>query len=90
MSAEEVLSSKPRIRILKALYNVGELNVSEMARKLKINYLSASRHVKFLEEAGILQHKMFGRIRLYRFNEHSKKAKAIENLIEAWEDANST
>ena len=85
MSVEDVLSSKPRIKILKALYNVGELNVSELARRLRINFTSASKHLKVLEEAGIIQHKMFGRIRLYRFNEQSRKAKALQNLIDVWE-----
>jgi len=87
MSIEDVFSSKPRMKILKTLYNIGEVNVSELARRLRINYVSASKHVKILEEAGILQHKMFGRIRLYRFNEQSKRAKAVQNLIETWEDS---
>jgi len=41
-----------------------------------------------LEDEDILQHKVFGRIRLYRFNEHSPKARAVQNLVEVWEHAN--
>ncbi|HYB69012.1 MAG TPA: winged helix-turn-helix domain-containing protein [Candidatus Acidoferrales bacterium] len=88
MNVEEVFSSKLRIKILKILFNVGELNVSEIARRLKINYISASKHLKILEDEGILQRKMFGRIRLYRVNELSRKTKALENLIDAWEHQN--
>ena len=88
MNIEDVFSSKLRMKILKILHNVGELNVSEIARRLNINYMSASKHVKILEDEGILQHKLFGRIRLYRFNEQSPKAKAVQNLIDVWEHQN--
>lgn len=89
MNIEDVFSSKLRMKILKTLLNVGELNVSELARRLKINYVSASKHIKILEDEGILQHKVFGRIRLYRYNEQSAKAKAVQNLIEVWERHNN-
>jgi predicted transcriptional regulator len=85
MNVEDVFSSKLRIRILTLLNNLGELNVSEIARKLKINFTSTSKHLKILEDEGIIQHKMFGRIRLYRLNELSSKTKAVQNLIDAWE-----
>jgi predicted transcriptional regulator len=88
MNIEDVFSSKLRMKILKILHNVGELNVSEIARRLNINYMSASKHMKILEDEDILQHKLFGRIRLYRFNEQSPKAKAVQNLIDVWEHQN--
>jgi len=88
MSVEDVFSSRLRIKILKMLTQVGELNVSEIARRLSVNYNTTSKHLKVLEDEGILQHKVFGRIRLYRLNEHSPKARALQNLMEAWEHAN--
>ncbi|MBX5329085.1 MAG: winged helix-turn-helix domain-containing protein [Candidatus Bathyarchaeota archaeon] len=88
MKVDEVFSSKLRMKILKILTQVGELNVSEIARRLGVNYNTTSKHLKVLEDEGILQHKVFGRIRLYRFNEHSPKARAVQNLVEVWEHAN--
>jgi predicted ArsR family transcriptional regulator len=88
MNVEDVFSSRIRMKILTMLNNVGELNVSEIARRLKINYVSASKHMKILEDEGIIQHKMFGRIRLYRLNEQSSKTRAVQNLIEVWEHQN--
>ena len=88
MDVEDVFSSKLRIKILKILMQVGELNVSEIARRLGVNYNTTSKHLNVLEDEGILQHKVFGRIRLYRLNEHSPKAKAVQDLMEAWEHAN--
>jgi DNA-binding transcriptional ArsR family regulator len=89
LKIEDVFSSKLRMKILRTLFDVGELNASELARRLKINYVSASKHIKILEDEGILQHKVFGRIRLYRYNEQSAKAKAVQSLIEVWEQHNS-
>ncbi len=88
MNIEYVFSSRLRVKILKILAQVGELNVSEIARRLRVNYKTTTGHLKILEDEDILQHKVFGRIRLYRFNGHSSKAKAIQNLMETWEHAN--
>ncbi len=89
MSLEQVLSSRPRLKILKMLLQLGELNVSEIARRLGTNYDTTSKHLKVLEDEGILQHKVFGRIRLYRLNQHSTKAQAIRNLVETWQQADN-
>lgn len=88
MNVEDVFSSRLRVKILKIIAQVGELNVSEIARRLSVNYKVTNNHLKILENEGILEHKVFGRIRLYRFNEFSPKAKAIQKLIEVWEHAN--
>jgi predicted ArsR family transcriptional regulator len=85
MNVEDVFSSRLRMKILRILIQVGELNGSEMARRLNINYVTASKHLKALENEGVLTHKAFGRIRLYRLNERSPKAKAVQTLIETWE-----
>jgi DNA-binding transcriptional ArsR family regulator len=88
MEIEEVFSSKLRVKILKILTQVGELNVSEIARRLRVNYRTTNIHLKSLECEGLLQHKEFGRIRLYRLNERSPKTKALQDLIEVWEREN--
>ena len=88
MDVEDVFSSKLRMKVLKILVEMRELNVSEIARRLKANYNSISKHLKVLEDEGLIQHKVFGRIRLYRLNEHSPKAKSVQDLIEVWEQTN--
>jgi len=89
MNVEDVFSSRLRMKILKILVRVGELNVSEIARRLSVNYNTTSMHLKVLEDENILKHKAFGRIRLYQLNEHSPKTRAVQNLIEVWEHENS-
>ena len=85
MELEELFSSKLRMRILKLLYELGSLNVSDVARRLDSNFASTAEHLKTLAAEGILQEHTYGRVRMYRFNEASSKAKAVKNLIEAWE-----
>ena len=87
MELEEVFSSKPRMKILKLIYTLGQLNVSDVARRIKMNFAATSEHLKILEAEGILRERVYGRVRMYRFNEDSVKAKAVAGLIEAWEQS---
>lgn len=88
MDIEDFFSSRLRMKILKILSEVGELNISVIARRLGVNYGTTNKHLKVLENEGIVQHKRFGRIRIYRLNQHSPKTKAIQNLLEVWEQQN--
>ena len=85
MDVEEVFSSKPRMKILRLVARLGALNVSDIARRINMNYSTTNQHLKLLEAEGILQQRVYGRVRMYRFNEISPKAKAVQNLIETWE-----
>jgi DNA-binding transcriptional ArsR family regulator len=84
VNIEEVFSSKPRMKILKLIYTLGQLNVSDIARRINMNYSATSDHLKLLESEGILAVRVYGRVRMYRFSE-SEKAKAVGALIEVWE-----
>lgn len=85
MEIEEVFSSKPRMKILKLLARLGALNVSDIARRINMNYSTTNEHLRVLEAEGVLQQRVYGRIRMFKFNEGSAKARAVQNLIEAWE-----
>ena len=87
MDVENVFCSRVRMKILKALAQLGELNVSEIARKLGINYQTAAKHLEILEAEHVLQHKKFGRIQLYELDRHSPKARAIQALLDVWEES---
>ncbi len=84
MEFEEVFSSKPRMRILKLICTLGSLNVSDVARRINMNYAATAEHLKILASEGILQERKYGRVHMYRFND-SVKAKAVADLIEVWE-----
>jgi hypothetical protein len=50
-----------------------------------LNYSTTNQHLKLLEAEGVLRQSVYGRIRMYKFNGSSAKARAVQNLIEAWE-----
>ena len=88
MDVEEVFASKPRMKILRLLARLGTLNVSDIARRIGLNYSATDKHLRLLEAEGVLVERTYGRIRMYRFNDASAKSKAVQNLIEVWEQAN--
>jgi predicted transcriptional regulator len=88
VSIEEVFSSKGKVKILRILADIGELNISEIARRAGLNYATTNQHLQVLENQGLIRHKKFGRIRIFRFEEENPRAKMIKKLIEAWEQTN--
>lgn len=84
MSVETVFSSRGRVKILKILVEIGELNISEIARRARLNYTTTNQHLRVLEESGIVHHKNFGRIRIFMFNNEDPRAMMIKDLISEW------
>jgi len=85
VAIEEVFSSKGRVKILRILSEIGELNISEIARRAGLNYATTNQHLILLEEHRLIRHKTFGRIRIFRYNEENPRAILIRQLIENWE-----
>jgi DNA-binding transcriptional ArsR family regulator len=85
LEIEDVLCSKTRLKILKALIN-SQLTPSNVARAVGASYAETNGHLEILEAEGVLSHVKFGkRIRYYRFNEASPRAKAVKNMMEAFQ-----
>ena len=85
MAIEEVFSSKGRVKILKILTKIGELNISEIARRTGLNYTTTNQHLQALEHHRLVRHKSFGRIRIFRLDEENPRARMVKELIEFWE-----
>jgi DNA-binding transcriptional ArsR family regulator len=85
MELEEVFSSKPRVKILKLLNKLDQLYVTDIARRVKLNFATVDSHLRLLESEGIVNRYLYGRSRLYSINKTSEKARAIQNLIQVWE-----
>ena len=84
MPIEDVLSSRGRVKILRILAEIGELNISEIARRAGLNYATTQSHLQILESFGLVGHKKFGRIRIFHFNRSDPRAEAIRNIIDQW------
>ncbi|KPV63307.1 MAG: Bacterial regulatory protein, arsR family [Candidatus Bathyarchaeota archaeon BA1] len=85
MPIEDVFSSKGRVRILRILAEIGELNISEIARRAGLNYATTNRHLQELEVFGLVRHKKFGRIRIFRFNQEHPRAEIVKRFIDLWQ-----
>jgi DNA-binding transcriptional ArsR family regulator len=86
VAIEEIFSSKGRVKILRILSEIGELNISEIARRAGLNYATTNQHLELLEKHKLVRHKTFGRIRIFRYNEENRRAIMIRELIENWEE----
>ena len=86
MAIEDVFSSKGRVKILAILSKIGELNISEIARRAGLNYATTNQHLQVLENHKLVRHKTFGRIRIFRYNNENPRARMIKELIEFWEE----
>ncbi len=85
MAIEDVFSSKGRVKILRILSEIGELNISEIARRAGLNYTTTNQHLELLENNKLVRHKTFGRIRIFRYNEQNRRALLIRDLMENWD-----
>ncbi|MCD6408779.1 MAG: winged helix-turn-helix transcriptional regulator [Candidatus Verstraetearchaeota archaeon] len=83
-SVEEVFSSKGRVKVLKVLSKFGELNISEIARRAGLNHATTASHLSWLKQAGLVEEKNFGRIRIFRFKIEDPRARAIKELFDSF------
>jgi len=72
----KALSSPTRVKILKILANK-EKHLSGLARELKISVPVTSKHIKILEEAELINKKIFGNVHIL-----SVKLNILEKILE--------
>jgi DNA-binding transcriptional ArsR family regulator len=76
---EEVLGAPLRIRIILALWKTGEINATELAKRLETNYSQLIAHLQLLSKYGIVEERRIGRARLVKL----RNTKLVEMLAEA-------
>ena len=81
---EKIFASKGRVRILKLLATEGELNISKIAELSKLNHIATKKHLNLFTKAGLVEKKVFGRVKVFRFCVENLKARAIKRLFEQW------
>ena len=82
---EDIFSSKGRIKVVKELALASELLISELCRRISLNHSSTKSHLMVLIDAGLVEEKKHGRIRLYRYCIEDLRARALKHLIELWD-----
>ncbi len=82
---ENVLGSKARIKILKLLAINQELSISQIIKRSRLNHASVKSHLNHLKSLNLVQEKIFGRIKIYRYKTENIRAKSLKKFIEIWE-----
>jgi predicted transcriptional regulator len=84
LELEEVFCSKMRMKVLKLLFRCGQLNTTDLARRLGANYATTLSRLTLLKNEGIVTDRLSGRTRFFRFTK-TAKAQAVMKLLEEWE-----
>ena len=82
---EDLFSSRGRVKILKELAASGELNISELCRRVNLNHSSTKSHLEVLLQSGLIEEKIFGRIKIYRYKIEDLRARSLRSLFDIWE-----
>ncbi|MGC9135793.1 winged helix-turn-helix domain-containing protein [Caldivirga sp.] len=83
---DEIMESKVRIKVILALYELGELNITQLAKIIGSNYTLTLKHVKALERVGIVKEVTIGRMRIIKLNKDTPAYKHIRNLANTLKD----
>ena len=81
---DRILSSSGRIRILTLLSEVGELHLTEIAKRTEQSYSATERHLGDLSKAEIVEERDYGRVRIFKLNQGNDRAKLLQELILKW------
>jgi len=82
LKAIKGLSEKTRIRILALLHKASEICVSDLVESLQESQCKVSRHLKVLQEAGLVEGSKKGRWTYYQLNQkHSYFVKMLLNAV---------
>ena len=85
---EDLLGSRARVKILKALAINEELTISLLIKRTKSNHVVVTRHLNFLKDVDLVEEKKFGRIKIYRYKIENIAARLFLNFLRTWEDEN--
>ena len=82
IAALKALGEESRLRILPLLFKE-QLSVSEITERLNLSQYNVSKHLRVMREAGLLETKKQGKLRLYRVTpELKRKVTANNNVLD--------
>jgi len=85
LDLEDVFCSRTRMRLLKILFKLGQLNTSDLAHKLGANYATTLSHLTLLKKEGVVTERLSGKTRFFRFTK-TLKARAVLRLLDEWDN----
>jgi DNA-binding transcriptional ArsR family regulator len=81
----DILTSSGRIRILTLLSKVGELHLTEIAKRTGQSYSSTERHLEDLARASVVEEHDYARVRIFKLKIDIPKVKMLREVILAWD-----
>ncbi|MCJ7817235.1 MAG: winged helix-turn-helix domain-containing protein [Candidatus Thorarchaeota archaeon] len=81
---EDLFSSKGRIKIIKELAIFKELHLSDLCRRVKLSHSSTRSHLEILLQSGLIEEKIFGRTKVYRYKIEDLRARSLKSLFDIW------
>ncbi len=85
LKIENLLGSRARVKILKVLALNQELSITQIIKFTKLNHASVKCHLDYLKSYKLIQEKIFGRIKIYRYKFENIRAKSLKTFIDIWE-----
>ena len=82
LGLDEIFSSRGRVRVLLALFRLGEANITRIVRETGMHHRIVATHLEKLVEAGLAVEKRYGRLRIFRINYSNPKTIIVRDLLE--------
>ena len=70
---------------LKELAESSELLISEICRRVSLNHGTTKTHLRALVKSGLIEEKIHGRIKIYRYRIEDLRARSLKNFLELWD-----
>ncbi len=77
-----LLGSRGRIKILKTLFNQGEINITRIVKMTGLNHKNVEKHLETLVSLGLVKEKKIGRIRLYSIDYTNPQIPLLAEILE--------
>lgn len=84
-SVEDLFCSKARTKVIRTLALNEELNISKIMKNTNLNHSTLVTHLQFFVKIGLVQEKIFGRIKIYRYKNENIIAHCLSNFIKLLE-----
>ncbi len=81
VNIEDIFSSRGRVKVLKTILQLGEVNVTQLIKLTKLNHKVVKKHIEYLKNLGLIEEIVIGRIKLYRPNWLNPRVKFIDDLM---------
>ncbi|OYT50674.1 MAG: ArsR family transcriptional regulator [Desulfurococcales archaeon ex4484_204] len=83
---EDIFSSRGRVKVLKTIIELEEVNISRLIKLTRLNYRTVVKHLEYLKKVGIVDEIVVSRTRIFRLNLLNPKVRLLIDLVEQLSD----